>query len=165
MDSRNFLIWGSMLKKKNMLGSEELKEVRKWKDTPMGRRSLFIRSEQLMKKEAGKPFQIIFCNSHTRGLDSRTINNDYGQIWQVVITLLLRRLIIVFSRINNWRLLFLRNCWCINTSPWFIPRLSDMNQGGLFMMYDHRATYLRPRPKKIWISPIPRSMLGSAHYS
>ena len=29
MDSRNFLIWGSMLKKKNMLGSEELKEVRK----------------------------------------------------------------------------------------------------------------------------------------
>ena len=33
-----------------------------------------------MKKKEGKPFQIIFCNSHTRGLGSQTINNDYSQI-------------------------------------------------------------------------------------
>ena len=54
-----------------------------------------------MKKKARKPFWIIFCNSHMRGLDSRTVNNDYGWIWQVVITLLLRTLITILSRINN----------------------------------------------------------------
>ena len=55
-----------------------------------------------MKKEVGKPFPMIFYNSHMHGLDSQIVNNDYSWIWQVVIMLLLRTLITILSRINNW---------------------------------------------------------------
>ena len=58
-----------------MLGSVELRNMKKWKDDLVEGGLWFIGEKQLMKIGVGKTFWITFGNLHMRGLGSRIVKS------------------------------------------------------------------------------------------